>query len=545
MLKRKRGDLDRFQTVYGMPPLESTLQFELGGDNTSQVGQATNIPISSGILGNDLFQYNRFFWGKNYFTFTHANCIMGLVFSYFHANKTYTAILPIAIPRTSANLVAGTLDNSLNTPNLYAPSQNWIRVLIYCFRYGLDLSMAFSAIVLARDFLLPPIPPGTANWPLLQNAQLPPVLFDVLNDGLQLDLRRNYAWATPPNDYFAWNLISLEKFMVPVNLTPSPIIPSPVNFQTFTFGTQKGWCGQGPYATGFGQFYQSEPIALYTDGYTTQERIDLWNLTSHPTRGAGVVETLGSFALFCQRFRLHSDLFDNTTLTSGLNCSLIPSRYFVTQSSVLSTNQKRPMMSNSPSLTHPNNIAVTFTSVQGTQAYQDATTSGSGASGKTTNVLHSGSNDSPVIFLRRFEAKNAVDLTMVDEWDNIVQNYTNIPPPGNLYDNTIPAQSLPIAVTGSMDHDHGGTLITGGPIQVFDPAVASVVPAVYGILNPLPTQNPNNDCFLAQRKIASMGAVLILPSTITPSIKVPDTITAQGATGMGIVHFGRILNTFH
>jgi len=107
-MKRRFGDIDGGggdDSYFVSPTTESTLLIDTGGvDDLRDVGTPGNLGITSAIGANaKLFQYNRFYWADDFYSFNYQNCCVGVVLAYYSSARktTCSAIYPIFIPKMS------------------------------------------------------------------------------------------------------------------------------------------------------------------------------------------------------------------------------------------------------------------------------------------------------------------------------------------------------------------------------------------------------------------------------------------------------------
>jgi len=261
-------------------------------------------------------------------------------------------------------------------------------------------------------------------FPFFSDSVTPIIYWDLCLSKQHICLRVNYNFPQfgDNEDSVGFQLISLKDYMFNtqtyvVNSTStsskvSPDIPADL-FNTVpqaSLNNASGWCSQGCYLTGFGQVELniSTSDRSYTDVYTDQERLDLFNQTYFPVfYYAGHPDvvmppdrpnTPSEFLLYCQKHKLVTN-WSNGVLISNLTTSLIPSRYTVVSSNNLSRNQKRPALSNNPSLSGTT-MGVFFNTLDNLYVWKDDTASGSSAgSGSSLFGIQKSTVDDTVIIL--------------------------------------------------------------------------------------------------------------------------------------------------
>jgi hypothetical protein len=289
-------------------------------------------------------------------------------------------------------------------------------------------------------------------FPFFTNSANKPVLFwDLCLSKQHICLRVNYDFQQlkDNDDLVGFQLISMEEYMInsQVYVTVgeqavqhvSPDIP-PDLFYTVpssSFGSYSGWCSQGCYLTGFGQYELpiSESSRSYKDVYTDDERQDLFDHTffpvfdyaAHPdvTQPSGLPTTPEDFLLYCRKHKLITN-WDNGVLISNLTTSLIPSRYTVVSSNNLSRNQKRPALSNNPSLSGTT-LGVFFNTLDHLYMWKDDTSSGNSFGGSSLFGMQKSSvSDTTILSVDTNVSLQTLDIVIKDEWGNIIQSYAEL-----------------------------------------------------------------------------------------------------------------------
>lgn len=309
----------------------------------------------------------------------------------------------------------------------------------------------------------------TANnpdFPIFQDnvATGPPLLWVYSSSNNQLALIRNPdfwdVFPRPPglaeDAAIAFQLVSPEYFFFtglnnPLNTTVSSIpivgpsflinqqysnlaVPSVCN-SSDTNGSsssssgataQRGWCSQGVFSTGFGQRNTSvgsgqarDPNTNvgYTDIYRNSDiRANLFLQTSFPGIDPPIagVTTSDQFQSFANSNQLVTDC-----VVAKRMCCLIPSRYIVIESEILSRDQRLFCKSNNPALGSPTIIGVEFLDLDQIRSSKvDGTLSGERKSRSVDSF-----GDSPVSHKNPSFSIQSLDLSIQDEWRNYLQNF--------------------------------------------------------------------------------------------------------------------------
>ena len=135
-----------FHSIPLISPLESTVQFEIGGGPQNSTGNVSSIPVSSSLTsGVHLFQYNGFFWDNSDLTFNYNNNSIALVLGHFQQSTQtgYFYIIPIFLPHlkcSSASPNLSTFENqSEDTPakqlHFYLQQVCYYLNLLFCPTY--------------------------------------------------------------------------------------------------------------------------------------------------------------------------------------------------------------------------------------------------------------------------------------------------------------------------------------------------------------------------------------------------------------------------
>lgn len=471
MMKRKRlSDDGESLSMYGAPPLESTMMIDTGGKASGQdcIGQLRQIPVTASLSsGSRLFQYNRFFWNNDLFTFNYNSCGIFLAISYFRGpavvggnGSNHFLFYPIFLPRSSMTMYQSLQSGATFDPKI---KRHLVHDLLYYLNgaftdYGAD---AYPSWYNGFQFMNPPqavfkssptvyaydgkgwLPSPCSNlstWPILQSGAMePPLKWVYVNSTGQIALIRNPIYwnqqaVQDRRDDIDFNIVSpLEYFTLspgnPSNLFKSAFGPQPPPTQIgFTCPSVylndgnlnlKGWCGRGAFSIGFAQDVNPGVMEshTYTDDYIDRAgRIALFNLTRFDPVPA-----------------LYATGFPNSKkfiCMAKFICNLIPSRFMTIESDILTRDQKMIPISNNPDLARPSIMAIQFLSLDSLRTWKDDTLSGQQMSGAMTSGASAtagggvnGINDTTVIHLNPSYSIQSIDFELRDEWQSIIQNY--------------------------------------------------------------------------------------------------------------------------
>jgi len=464
---------DESKSVYAAPPLESTLLIEKGGlDDTNPIGSLPSAALSAAVSsGTRTFQYNRYFWDKEWFTYNYTNNAIGIAIAYYRAEtSSYSfCIYPIFLPRIAMTLI----QSITNTPTDDFDNRSLLmRELVYYLNIG------FTSYTVGDNYGYIPNGPGfkIAPWVTAQDAKGSPLSplggglivdnpdFPIFQDGPVLDAPLLWTYSgnngqlslqintknTPINrihDRIGFQIITLENYMadspfVSDPTSPSGFTPSNIyyngfnNYPAASYGDGKGWCCEGAFATGFGQTSsyssfenQQESISTYSDVYTSAERSNLWNATRFPMFTPNVT-TLALFMNLCKTHKLVTNLGigGSGILQSRFITSMLPYRFFSIESDALTRNQKRPISSNNPFLSVPGTMAIQFLTLDALRVWNDNTVAGQTSSAGSILIgsRKSGVDDCSIVALDPMQSLQTLDLTLRDEWGNVLQNYTQM-----------------------------------------------------------------------------------------------------------------------
>lgn len=298
-------------------------------------------------------------------------------------------------------------------------------------------------------------------FPIFQDEdQEPPLLWFVDECNLKLCLKINPDFPRfisnedGIRDYIGFQLISLDvKYMdtpeirIGGTLFEIPIwfyvnhglhpLPTPMS-TTSPFLDDAGWYRRGTFSLGTGSFFDEKNAGFFADvyGYDSSLRNELWRNTVFPgtTVPNVIIDNPIQFRSFCYKFKLlnnYSSMASPQVLTTNFITSLLPTRYILVKSNVLSYTQQVPPLSNSPRIS-PDTLGVYFISLQPNtkRLWNDATISGSAISNQdpafSSTFRKSALSDTKIISLDLRRSIQTIDLTMEDEWGDLIQNFSKI-----------------------------------------------------------------------------------------------------------------------
>lgn len=479
MKKRKMND-EEGDSIYTNPALESTLLIETGGvEDINSIGQLPSSNLSAALSsGTRVFQYNRYFWNKETFTFNYQNNAVGVAIAYYRkqTDSTYFAILPIFLPRICMSALQSM---SSSTPTSSPEMREFLlRELVYYLNIGFTslgvgntygpigmqagfgVFYRFAPWVTASDAKGSPFDPVGGNlivdnpfFPIFQDGvnSIPPLIWTYSGNNGQLCLRANPLFPRfNTGDAIGFNIHILEDYMADAPFVSDPgifdfkpsvsyyqnVVPGQANINIFpaaSYGDGNGWCCKGVFTTGFGQSTNFSPIysskavtSGYSDIYTVDQRVALWKATRFPCRNSAAPTYVGfnNFLKLCQTHQLIQNVAGGSgILLSKFITGLIPFRFFSIESDSLTRNQKRPTVSNNPSLSS-NTMAIQFMTLDNLKTWTDNTLGGQGGGVSiVAGSRKSGADDCAVVCLDPMQSLQVLDLTLRDEWGNILQNY--------------------------------------------------------------------------------------------------------------------------
>lgn len=451
----KRSIYSDANSVYISPPIESTLLVDTGGlQNVEPVGTQPSIDISAAVSsGARKFQYNRFFWPKELFSFNYQNGSIGIAVAYWDSNTTYYSfvIYPISLPRIAMSVLSDLQNLPTDNPTI---RKQLIRELVYYLnigftsygvgnasRYRIDsapttrLPNTGPPIVFATD-CKGIITDGAGSSLIVDNPTLPifsdgatppPLVWDYTpNQQLLLRINRDFFVDTRKNDQIGFNIVSLRDYMgiSPVISYKNQFKNIQIAFPPHSFyippSCSSGWCDQGAFSTGMTQrTVYSDGNTVYSDIYDETQRQSLWNDTVFPLYSKKTCG-LGLFTLLCGKHQLV--MRDRGYVIGKFIASLLPSRYITIQSDAITRNQKRPFVSNSP-IINSSTMNAYFITLDNIRSYLDETVSSANSTPSSTGYLKSGIDDSTIVTMDPMQSVQTLDIEMIDEWGIYLQNY--------------------------------------------------------------------------------------------------------------------------
>lgn len=553
---------DDSKSVYAAPALESTLLIEKGGmEDTNQIGIMPSTNLSAAVSsGTRIFQYNRYFWNKEWFTFNYTNNAIGIAVSYYRQiTSSYCfCIYPILLPRIAMTLLQSITSSPTDD---FEDRSTLLKELVYYLNigfttYGVGNNYGYQPYgdafrmapwVTAYEAKGSPYSPldvgridDNPDFPLFNDGVTPPILQWVYpgnNGQISLQINQNHPRILS-GDRVGFQIITLERYMA-----DSPYVSDPTYFGGFhpsatyygglnnypaaSYGDGKGWCCEGAFATGFGQSSsyssfenQQESPTTYTDIYTPAERLQLWQNTKFPMFSPNIT-TLPAFMQLCTDMKLISNVGNGTgILTSRFITSLIPYRFFSIESEALTRNQKRPVSSNNPNLTSPGTMAIQFITLDALRTWDDHTVAGQSSS--AGSILYgsrkSGIDDCSIVSLDPMQSLQTLDLVLRDEWGNILQNYSQL-------------QSFGTAAEADVMM----------PMEQFGIIPASFTPAVWAqAYNPLPSAN-HESIFINESWWSSAYQFYGFNPESFQSTNTNEGFAPSAPRSTTLTHFGRVL----
>lgn len=569
--------------IYGAPPQESLVLTDVGNLNVfnqgsldfkTPLGLQQSIPMNASLSsGVQKYQYNKFYWNKEFFTFNYFNCCIGVAIAcYNNALETlYFAIYPIFLPRVCMTFLQSAGSDGKISPAVH---EQMVRQLVYYLNigwtgYGNILKPLGAGSIPGTSYSTPffyaqdckgnfvdlvhpisgcPFMPVIADSP---DNPIPPLLWDV-GPNLELVLRYNTDCLVTPVQQeilLGFSLISIRDYMSSAPFifikgfaAPDPItVPGSLGTGSMFLNTNTGWCGQGAYATGMGQFDDINNQGGYNDGYTDLEREELFAATYLPgfqPRPA----TASDFYNLCSQFRLVQGA--SACIIARRLTSLLPSRFYTVASEALTRNTQRSVLSNNNNI-HKATIGVEYYTLDNTRAWQDATIG--------SNVSSSGNN--PVNKMNPMHSVQSIDLKMFDEWGNFLDSFNRCIYPksvlGGFWNPSGPI--IDSIVTETFQYDSllmENDASNGGPIPLAN------LPAWVLALNPNPLAtngesllinshwNANIYPFFYYKTNPGYSLALVVTGTIVGSNNlVPDTVNPATSISSTVTHFGRLLGT--
>lgn len=587
-------------SIYGAPALESTLLLNTGGVQTSNlcIGALPSIPINASVSsGTRLFQYNKFFWNRDLYTFNFNNCAIMLCLSWYDGLNqiAYTMFYPVFLPQTTLTAYQSLKSNVTSSPSekqkliddiLYYLNGMWVPNPVAngpIFSKSPPSTGGFQTgpsffTYRYKGFLLNP--DNNIDFPFFQSGNNPPPLKWIsINSNQNIALVKNPDYWYPTNGpavidydcafqiinpYSAWTLSSGNPTNL-IQLSDGSLVSFLGNnsgsiSSTFTNqgnSNHKGWCGRGSYSLGFGQNDDQRDFGAFTDIYGELNNPVLQDLWINYTTFVGLESGKKMDGVKWRSF-VQEHFLSRYIVIAYFLPQFLPSRYITISSSILSRQQKLLTISNSPLLSKSNIIGVQFLTLDNLKTFTDNTLSGIGESSSKLFSSKNSVSDTPVLNMDPFNSIQSIDITISDEWNSVIQNYRSsnvgefILEFSPLYSNTFEGLGFLsngnfvcsyISGENSFILDNSGG--TNGKMYTFPiPAWLSALNPLNQISLPPPSQQPliapfstYNSCSLYML-FAYSSAVSFAGNR---SVNVPVDFSPSLPYSANIIHFGRVL----
>lgn len=599
-MKRKYGALggaeDAQGSIYGAPHLESTMLIDTGGIKSGDgcIGSLPDIPVNASMSsGTRLFQYNRFFWNRDLFTFDFNSCGIIISLSWYDGPNeiAYTMFYNVFLPQTAL-----TTYQSLNSGVTFDPATK--TRLIDDLLYYLNGMWVANPVAAAPPYLkFPPFngplqlgptffcyrlkgwlfqPDNHIDFPFFTFGTPPPLKWVRIGSNQNIALIKNPDYWTPEdgpavtdfdcafqliNPYQGWTLSEgnptnkLVNYDGTVGFVYGQAGFIPPSFQNRGSSSHKGWCGRGAFSIGFAQADDEDNFGAYTDlyqEYNDPVLQDLWkNYTTFVGQEPGIkmdgVEWLNfTDSHYLSRYCIIAYFLPN----------FLPSRYVTISSSILTRDQKLLTISNSPLLSGSNIMGIQFLTLDSVSTWQDATVSGTMPANRTQGSIGgrtNGNDDTPVINMNPFYSVQSIDITISNEWDTVIQNYRSAQNGFVLFFSPL---FNPFGLGIDFSGNYVCSYVRGENTFILDNSggftanmVSFPIPPWLAALNPLnsissppPSQQPLMSPFSAYNCTplymiyANNGGVGVQPCASVP-VEFSPSMPYSG----NIIHFGRVL----
>lgn len=593
------GPEDAQNSIYGAPALESTMLIDTGGIKSQNgcIGALSSIPVNASLSsGTRLFQYNRFFWNRDLFSFNFNNCAIMIVLSWYDGPNqiTNTMFYGVFLPQTAL-----TTFQSLQSGVTFDPKVK--TRLINDLLYYLNGMWVANPVAAAPPFFKTPPgdgplqngpsfftyhykgflfhPDNHVDFPFFQFAGVPPLKWISIGSNQNIALVKNPDFWTPEegppvtdydcafqlvNPYQGWTISvgnPTNRIVFPdgsVGLISGQYGQVPPVYRNQGNSNHKGWCGRGAFSIGFSQADDLDNFGSYTDIYEEFENPilqDLWvNFTNFVGQELGIKMSGVEWLFFVE-----GHFLSRYIVVAYFLPNFLPSRYVTISSDILSRDQKLLTISNSPVLGRPNVIGLQFLTLDAVRTWQDVTLSGTLPANKTQGAIGgrtNGNDDTPVLNMNPFYSIQSLDLAITDEWDAAIQNFRS---PQNAFILTFvpfyatpspPALGLPFTgnyvcsyVLGENSFvldDSGGFVanVTSFPIPIW---LAAENP-----LNDISVPPPSQQPLLAPFSTYNSVFLYMLfaydgSGIITASASLPFEFSPSMPYSGNIIHFGRVL----
>ena len=368
------------------PALESSILLETGGDTGISIRNFSST-LSGNISGGTLrFQYDSSFWNKDFYTTHYNNFCAGIFLNVYRNGQYSSCIFPLVLPR----LCLASSDQGILSSFDFRLQQESV-----CYALNLLFSKpGFIITNLLGTYQYTALGLNDALFPILQTAQLPPLLWSLLPNSGQMVLRQNPAYVDAYPDF----ILSFQLMTLTSTFQASQTINTGTVIQVDGLS---GWFGQGGYLFGFGEWnpanYRfSDYYSLHPTEYQYIQTLALG--TSVPDDGQ-----------FFTRVQLSGT---QTIIISKRISALTESRYTIINSSSLSRLQRRSIVTNQQNNLLSKAVGVLFNIPDDNNVYEDIT------GPKAIESI------APMIYnYSQFNGNNTIDIQFVDEWNNTLVPY--------------------------------------------------------------------------------------------------------------------------
>lgn len=598
------GQEDSYKSMYGAPPLESTMLIDTGGIKTGDqcIGSVSSIPVNASVSsGTRLFQYNRFFWNRDLFSFNFNNCAVFIILSFYDGinSITNTMFFPVFLPQTAL-----TTYQSLQSGASFDPKTKHRLIddlLYYLNGMWAGNPLADEAPPSPREAFPPgqgPLQIGPSfftyhykgflvnpndhfDFPFFQRDKPPPLKWIKINSNQNIALIKNPDYWNPVdgppvvdydcafqfvNPYNGWTISDGNPTNRIVWVDGSIIVAQSQGgalqsvYRNQGNPNHKGWCGRGAFSIGFAQADDPFAFGAYSDIYEYYENPvlqDLWqNYTTFVGQELGIKMNGAQWSHFVEDHYL-----SRYCVIAYFLPNFLPSRYVTISSEILARDQKLMVISNSPVLSQPNIMGVQFLTLDSVRTWQDATLSAIVPANKTVGNIGgrtNGNDDTTVINMNPYYSIQTLDFSIIDEWDTPIQNFRTAQ---NAYVlNFVPyyAPTSPIGLGSIVTGNYVMSYIMGENSFVLDDSggeTANVttffIPAWLALLNPLnsisippPSQQPLIGPFSCYNSaFFYMLFAISNPKDISGAsyVSVPLEFSPSLPYSGNIIHFGRVL----
>lgn len=582
-------NLNKGHIHYLAPAKESLLLVDTGvftnaGDfiQKQPIGLQQNIPLSASVTtGLDKLQYNNIYFNNDFFTFTYKNCGIGVAIACFNKQhqELYFVIYPIFLPRICVTLAQRLSTAGQTTVQSFPSTISFeeYKFLLQQFVYYLNMGWTgYGNITNPSGFQTKPNLNLTTPYFYAKNGKgnftdvgseisgnpympviaddvtnpNPPLLWD-LGPNLEIMLKFNPAAdgnTLQDNVMFGVNLISLRDYMA-----TAPLISmkgNGVNPITAYLGNQSfsapslsfeyggGWCGEGVFATGFGQKRIEKNDSIYDyggggyyDGYTEAERLSLFEDTKLPRITVNNASST-DFVNLCVKHKLVMKPYG--LIFAQKVTSFLSSRYYTVSSDILTMSAQRSVLSNNPNIPKTT-IGSFFDSLLDKRTFQSLL-----SSSFRPSFLGIGAN--PVSKINPMHSVQTIDLKVYDEWGNTITSFNTLNYSKSQYGNFYSGFATDVVQN---NFEYVGLFLEGegpggGPIPV------ASLPLWYQLLNPNPTILSNGETIFCNKTWNNMYAPMLFFNGVssTQSFITQPNFNSNIPVSSPITHFCRMLSSF-